>query len=213
MAQHVRHNPKGVISKSPSIHVFRPNAGAWWGRVGRTGRAVLAGAVLIGLPLIVLGIHDSRLLAVVATAVGLGGVIAIYINNVRLEIDKKEVRLYGMFGGHKPWQRSTISGFQVLEVMFRGVGRSKPIAVAYGRDRRALFTLEASLWARNDLRSMSRELGGNEASEMVTNKEAITRYPGCLTFADRHYWLVGGCIPVLAIAVVFLLAPFCAPGR
>jgi hypothetical protein len=130
MAEHVRHNPKGVTTRSPSIHIFRPNAGAWWGRVGRIGRVVLAGAVLVGLPLLVLGIHNSRLLAVVATAVGLGGVIAIYIHNVRLEIDNEEVRLYGMFGGHKPWQRSTIGGFQVLEVMFRGVGRSKPIAVA-----------------------------------------------------------------------------------
>jgi hypothetical protein len=197
---------------SPIVHVFRPNAGAWWGRVGRIGRVVLAGAVLIGIPLVVLGIRNSRLLAAVVTAVGLGAVIAIYIHNVRLEIDKEEVRLYGMFGGHKRWQRSTITGFQVLEVMFRGVGRSKPIAVAYARDHHALFTLEASLWARNDLRSMTQELGGREVSEMVTNKEATRRYPGCLNFADRHYWLVGGCIPFLAIALVFVLAPFCASG-
>ena len=194
------------------VHVFRPNAGAWWGRVGRIGRIVLAGAVVIGIPLVVLGIRNSRLLAVEATAVGLGAVIAIYIHNVRLEIDTEEVRLYGMFGGHKRWQRSSIKGFQVLEVMFRGVGRSKPIAVAYARDHHALFTLEASLWLRSDLRSMTQELGGREGSEMVTNKEAIERYPGCLTFADRHYWLVGGCIPVLAIALIFVLAPFCAPG-
>jgi hypothetical protein len=71
---------------SPIVHVFRPNAGAWWGGVGRIGRIVLAGAVVIGIPLVVLGIRNSRLLAVVATAVGLGAVIAIYIHNVSINL-------------------------------------------------------------------------------------------------------------------------------
>jgi hypothetical protein len=193
--------------------VFRPNAAAYWERIGKVGRIILGGAVVVGLPLLVLGVHSTRLLAVVATVIGLVAVIAAYIYNVRVEVDSDEVRLHGMFGGVKRWHRSAIKGFRVLDVVFRGVGRSKPIAVAYGNNRHALFTLEASLWARDDLRAMGSELGGDNLDETVTNKEAISQYPGCLNFADRHYWLVGGSIPFVVIALVFVLAPFCAPGR
>jgi hypothetical protein len=193
--------------------VFRPNAAAYWERIGKAGRIIFGGMVVVGLPLLLIGVHSNRLLAVVATVIGLGAVIAVYVYNVRVEVDAEEVRVHGMFGGVKRWQRSAIRGFRVLEVVFRGVGRSKPIAVAYGNDRRALFTLEASLWARDDLRAIGDELGGAHQYETVTNKEAIRRYPGCLNFADRHYWLVGGSIPFVVIALVFVLAPFCAPGR
>jgi hypothetical protein len=193
--------------------VFRPNVAAYWERIGKVGRIVLAGVVVVGLPLLLLGVQSTRLLAVVATTIGLGAVVAAYIYNVRLELDAEEVRLHGMFGGVKRWPRSAIKGFRVLEVVFRGVGRSKPVALAYGNDRRTLFTLEASLWAIDDLRAIGSELGGANLYETVTNKEAISRYPGCLNFADRHYWLVGGSIPFVVIALVFVLAPFCAPGR
>jgi hypothetical protein len=194
------------------VQVFRPNIVAYFRRVGGVGLVILGGAVLIGLPLLMLGVHNARLSAVVATVLGLGAVFAIYIRNVRIEIDKEEVRLYGMFGGHKSYPRSAIKGFRVLEVMFRGVGRSKPIALAFGRDRHALFTLEASLWANDDLRRIGSEIGGTGLSETVANKEVIARYPGSLNFVDRHYWVVGGCLPFLAIALAFALAPFCAPG-
>ena len=195
---------------SSKVQVFRPNVAAYWERIGILGRIVLACSALVGLPLLLLGVHSTRLLAVVATVIGLGAVVAAYIYNVRVEVDTEEVRLRGMFGGVKRWQRSAIKGFRVLEVVFRGVGRSKPIALAYGNDRRTLFTLEASLWARDDLRAIGNELGGASLFETVTNKEAISRYPGCLNFADRHYWLVGASIPFVVIALVFLLAPFCA---
>ena len=176
------------------------------------GRIVLGGVVLVGLPLLLLGAHSVRLLGAVAAVLGLGAVLATYIHNVRLEIDQEEVRLYGMFGGSKTWPRSAIKGFRVLDVLFRGIGRSKLIAVAFGSDRHALFTLEASLWAIDDLRRIGGELGHAGLHERVTNKEAIARYPGSLNFADRHYWLVGGCFPLVGIALAFALAPFCAPG-
>jgi hypothetical protein len=186
---------------------------AYWERIGIVGRIVLVGVVVVGLLLLLLGVQSTRLLAGVATVFGLAAVMAAYIHNVRVEVDADEVRLHGMFGGVKRWQRSAIKGFRVLAVVFRGVGRSKPIAFAYGDDRRTLFTLEAALWARDDLRAIGNQLGGANLYETVTNKEAISRYPGCLNFADRHYWLVGGSIPFVVIALVFVLAPFCAPGH
>jgi hypothetical protein len=194
------------------VHVFRPSAAAYLGRVGRIGRIVFGGVLVVGTPLLLLGVHSTRLLAVVAVVIGFGVVFAIYIYNVRVVIDGEEVRLYGMFGGLKRWPRSSIKGFKLLEVEFRGVGRSKPIAVAFDNDHRAVFTLEAALWAPDDLRSMFHKLGGWELHETLTNKEAIRRYPGSLNLADRHYWLVGCSLPFVIIGLVFALAPFCSPG-
>jgi hypothetical protein len=193
--------------------VFRPNVAAYWERIGKVGRIVLAGVAVVGLSLLMLGVQSTRLLAGVATVIGLAAVVAAYMYNVRVEVDAEEVRLHGMFGGVKRWQRSAIKGFRVLEVVFRGVGRSKPIAFAYGNDCRTLFTLEAAFWAKDELRAIGNALGGATLLETVTTKEAISRYPGCLNFADRHYWLVGGSIPFVVIALVFVLAPYCAPGH
>jgi hypothetical protein len=84
------------------------------------------------------------------------------------------------------------------------------LIVAYGADHHALFTLSGSFWDRRALHALTQELGhrprGTSTFTVVTEEELMQRYPGAMSLADRHPYLVGGSvgcsIPFIAIAVV-----------
>ena len=59
------------------------------------------------------------------------------------------------------------------------------------------------------MRELSSALAGSHAyrAEMITKRHLMVRYPGALSFVDRHNWLVGGClVPGLGFILAVILA-------
>ena len=75
------------------------------------------------------------------------------------------------------------------------------IAVVYGKDRRALFSLSAALWSDHDLRSLHKAIGGDSSTEPMTAAELQSEFPGVLpgwaVFGEAH--------PVWAVVIGTLL--------
>jgi len=89
--------------------------------------------------------------------------------------------------------------------------RPTRIAVVYGKDRRALFSLSAALWSDHDLRSLHKAIGGDSSTEPMTAAELQSEFPGVLpgwaVFGEAHpVWaVVIGTLLMFAIIVAILV--------
>ncbi|MEA2656536.1 MAG: hypothetical protein QOI23_1901 [Chloroflexota bacterium] len=90
--------------------------------------------------------------------------------------------------------------------------RPTRIAVVYGKDRRALFSLSAALWSDHDLRSLHKAIGGDSSTDPMTAVELQSEFPGALpgwsVFMEVHpVWaVVIGTLLMFAIIVAILVA-------
>jgi hypothetical protein len=75
------------------------------------------------------------------------------------------------------------------------------IAVVYGKDRRALFSLSAAFWSDHDLRLLRKAIGGDSSTEPMFAAELQSEFPGALpglaVFGETH--------PVWAVVIGSLL--------
>jgi len=89
--------------------------------------------------------------------------------------------------------------------------RPTRIAVIYGKDRRALFSLSAALWSDHDLRSLHKAIGGDSSTEPMTAGDLESEFPGALpglsVFMEAHpvWFVVIGTPLMLAIIVAILV--------
>lgn len=89
--------------------------------------------------------------------------------------------------------------------------RPTRIAVVYGNDRRALFSLSAALWSDRDLRSLRRAIGGDSSTEPMTAAELQSEFPGALpgwaVFMEVHpVWAVLIGFPMMIAITVAIVA-------
>jgi len=79
--------------------------------------------------------------------------------------------------------------------------RPTRIAVVYGKDRRALFSLSAAFWSDHDLRLLRKAIGGDSSTEPMFAAELQSEFPGALpgwaVFGETH--------PVWAVVIGSLL--------
>jgi hypothetical protein len=88
--------------------------------------------------------------------------------------------------------------------------RPTRIAVVYGKDRRALFSLSAALWFDPDLRSLHRAIGGDSSTEPMSAEELQSEFPGALpvltVFMEAHpVWTVVMGTPLMLAIIVAVL--------
>jgi hypothetical protein len=163
----------------------------------------VVGSHTIGLP---------RALALTGvTLTGLALVAGAYFWRVKVVVATEEVTVYGMSGRVRRWPRAAVQGCTLVSV-FLAV-RPTLLIVAYNDKHQALFTLSGNFWDEASLRTLTHELGYSHRSTRrfatLTKDELLTRYPGALSFADRHPYLVavpvGLLIPITVIAVALAL--------
>jgi hypothetical protein len=84
------------------------------------------------------------------------------------------------------------------------------IAVVYGKDRRALFSLSAALWSDHDLRLLHKAIAGDSSTEPMTAAELQSEFPGALpgwlVFMEAHpvWTVVIGTTLMFAITVAIV---------
>ena len=80
--------------------------------------------------------------------------------------------------------------------------------IVYGVDRRALFSISPQFWDSRFPHRLSDALGHPDSSGTfrdTTKADVQKEFPGALSFAMKHNWLVGsgGALAGIALLVVF----------
>lgn len=202
--------PKSSDRGSGGLFVARPSLAAWGRSVPFVGPlAIVIVTLLLAVQWFSTGLVNGRLLAIFLAGIGLGAVMLAYFRNSRIEVERGELRVFGFTGRARVWPRGSVRRCQGLLVMFPVIGVTKKLLIGLDSTGRTLFRLEAGLWDVGTLDSIAGALGTSSLGwQSLSKKEAMRTYPGALSFVDQHNWLAGCAIPLLAIVLAFVLAPF-----
>lgn len=201
--------------------VIRPSMSAYatgWLRNLSVGALLITLIVTVYRVITVPGIG----IAVVAAAVALGLLAALYFFHAKIVLDHDNLS-YRRFFVTRRFPLTRVGGIAIGRIgplRFSYAARAVPYAVVYDTDGKALFSLSASLWPAADLERL-REVIGGESGQLwgrARNLQAeIPRsLPWWILLIDGHpIWtlVIGTPLMLLAIVLGILISDLLTTGK
>jgi hypothetical protein len=203
----------GRLVLHPSFNAFTNK----WLRDVRMSGVAIVGIVLVGV-LFVFSVYRWMTVpgADLTVPVTIGGLVllgVLYFGRAEISLDSG-VLSYRRFVLRRRFPMDLVGGLALRRLSLawnyyaRGPTR---IAVVYGKDRRALFSLSAALWSDHDLRSLKKAIGGDSSTEPMTAAELQSEFPGALpglaVFMEAHpVWAVVIGFPLMFAITVAIVA-------